>query len=363
MVTSVAYVAPSMTPMPSEAPTGSRPYSTSDAVGVDYRTVIQATVAGTVARGSRIVVTGAAEVRGGSRARPRPVRLYEKVRSRWVLRVGGRTSRRGNFTLAAPAGAGIATRVFQVRAPSAPGLRPGATHLLHVRVVSTKVSPNPPPTYPIVPDPGPDGAWDPSEPIGAEPAPAGNPADWTWLMDAESRWNPCRVITWGYNPANGYAGSLDDMKRAFAKISARAGLRFHYVGTTVAVGGSDVTNPAGMDIVVAWSDAAHNPDLSGSTVGLGGGLAWGAQDGTGWVMTSGYILLDRKGSLRHGYDVTGSPTWGQIMIHEAMHAVGLSHARGREEIMYPSANSLNHRFGYGDVTGLNRAGINSGCWS
>jgi hypothetical protein len=102
--------------------------------------------------------------------------------------------------------------------------------------------------------------------------------------------------------------------------------------------------------------------LAGSVVGVGGGSAHGVYDrDVSWKMTRGYIVLDKAHSLRPGYDKTGSGTWGQVMQHEVLHALGLGHAAGREEMMYTSITSTNHLFGAGDITGFDKIGAGNGC--
>jgi hypothetical protein len=207
----------------------------------------------------------------------------------------------------------------------------------------------------------PSGDWDPAEyPALGLPLALGNPLDWTWLWNGGARWNPCRVITWAYNPSAGYGGSLADVQRAFAKVAGRTGLHFKYVGATGFVyhGGND--NPAGVDVVVGWSDAAHLGSLAGGVVGVG----WAypvSGPGVANEIVSGYVVLDRAELLNGGFATGGMPTWGQVMEHEIGHVVGLGHARGDDQLMAASAGAGNHLFGAGDLLGLTLAGSVSGC--
>jgi hypothetical protein len=191
--------------------------------------------------------------------------------------------------------------------------------------------------------------------------------DWTYLFTGGARWNPCTTIEWAYNPAGGYAGSLADMQEAFDRLAARTGLTFSYVGATTYVPWTGGTFPAGADIALGWADATQVSSLSGSTVGVGGGSTSSTRAGADVPakIVRGQVVFD-KGDLlrlRQGYDGSGSGTWGQVFVHEVMHALGLGHAAGAEQVMYPSITATNHRFGAGDLTGLGRVGASAGCLS
>lgn len=330
---------------------------------VDRRTVVAASAPAQVAVRQQIAIKGVAQVRGRRAAKPRPVRLLERRGSKWVRIGARRTSRIGDFAFRVSGKSRTGVRTFKVRIPRHKGLRAGATSVLRVRVVRTAVRvPAPVGLPPLAPTPV--GSYDPPEPIPAgEPAPQGVSTDWTWLYDDGGRWNPCSVISWGYYAGRGYPGAVNDVKRAFAKISARTGLRFRYAGTVSAPPGPGMSAVPGFDIVVGWSDAGKVPQLAGSVVGLASAIATSTTPGADvrWRLQRGWVALDADAVLRPGYDVSGWPTWGQVMVHEALHTLGLGHAGHQVQVMYGAVSSLNHRFGAGDLGGMLRVGTTYGC--
>ena len=78
-------------------------------------------------------------------------------------------------------------------------------------------------------------------------------------------------------------------------------------------------------------------------------------------LVRGRMVLDSESPLRPGFHPSGNPTWGQVMLHELMHVVGLGHAGGRDQVMFASANAENHRLGAGDIGGLRAVGSARGC--
>jgi hypothetical protein len=79
------------------------------------------------------------------------------------------------------------------------------------------------------------------------------------------------------------------------------------------------------------------------------------------LIVAGYVLLDRDHPLPGGFGVVGS-SWGKTMLHEMTHAVGLGHAAGAEQLMYPTVAQTPADFGAGDLTGLTAVGAGQGCF-
>ncbi|MDP9822266.1 hypothetical protein J2S59_002075 [Nocardioides massiliensis] len=303
--------------------------------------------------GTRFRITGTVRLHGGTRRAKRPVRLAEQTTAgTWRTTAAKASTATGRFAFTVAAGARARTRTFRVVAPRHRGLKRVATQRT-VRVVRALAVPTPPAPTP----PGPS----PVTPY----APAGDPNDWTFLYDGGARWNPCRTITWAYNPARQTYDALGDVKRSFDLVSAQTGIQFVYLGLSdrVPVAATGTPTP-GAAIHVAWATRHQIPAFQGSTVGLGGSTAVyrGRPDlDASYEVVDGYLLFSTHPPLRPGFDVAGTATWGQVMTHELLHVLGLGHARGAEQLMAPGVSALNHRLGAGDLTGMTRVGATRGC--
>lgn len=204
--------------------------------------------------------------------------------------------------------------------------------------------------------------------------PRGDAADWasisgTNLDGSIVRWDPCSTVRWVYNP-NGteavYPQAIDDLSLVFSRISRRTGLRFQYVGssTKVPYKSSDQILPADdqqADLFVAFADKYEVNTFDSAVVGLGGPLYYKkAIDNTLWI-DSGGVLLDKSMIRRAPYrNSTDYKNLLSLMTHEVLHAVGLGHAKGEWQVMYPALRDT-ARFGAGDLGGMTAHGSTHGC--
>ena len=339
------------TPVPAAHPV----VTAQDAVRLHKPAPLALSAPRTVPAGGKIRFAGDVVVKA---RKPRRVQVDELTARGWRTVAKATSKRTGAFSVRVAAGTTSTTRVFRAEAPATRGLAGYRTVKLRVKVTKTAI-PTTGPTIPGTVD------YDPAEGLPDGHVSAGSKSDWTYLFDTEpnafgSRWDPCTVITWTYNPAAEAYPALADVRRAFAKISGVSGLRFKYLGNQQShryVGDNDDLDTMTEKMVVGWADEDEFADLDGASVGIGGGLAHlvsGAD--VDLQMVQGYLTLDNdpKTALAQGFNGSG---WGQVMMHEILHALGLGHAKGANQLMFGTATSQNYQFGAGDITGMQKVGL------
>jgi hypothetical protein len=96
---------------------------------------------------------------------------------------------------------------------------------------------------------------------------------------------------------------------------------------------------------------------SGAVAGEAGPRSMSAPR-NGWIRwESGSVGLNASASFTLDY---GSDGWGQVLLHELGHVMGLGHVNDPNQVMYPTtANAL--EYGAGDLAGLYAVGPAQGC--
>ncbi len=203
----------------------------------------------------------------------------------------------------------------------------------------------------------------------------GNPRSYELFAPA-GRWNPCQVIGYRVNTQGAPAGALNDAKIAIANVARTTGLRYAYRGTTRVIPGAGDTflspYPKDTQLVIAWvkpGTSKHLPKGS-DYVGYGGWLSLGEPTRFGsksyYPITQGFVVVDRTRKMRSGFGL-GDPkglsgTWGQLVMHELGHTVGLTHVMDKKQLMYPYLQYRAAAWGLGDLGGLYNLGARLGCF-
>ncbi len=297
-------------------------------------------------RGQRVVVRG--RLRG---ADVRRVVLQSRQAGRWVVRARTRT-RAGRYRLPVPTSS-YGTFTYRLVAPVTPRQRRAGLR----RTVGV-------PADLTVARPAPGTARE-----SAAPAAVGDPADYSFIHSAPARWDPCSTITYRVNTSQAPASALPDTFGAVARIERATGLDLEYVGPTdlVPQDSRAADYPPDTQIVVAWADPTGSAMITRPGVaGVGGPMGWGGtvdEDGADVVTwRRGTVVLNSalNDTLRAGFG-TGT-TLGKLLMHEIGHVVGLGHAEGEDQVMFPT---LKHEhptaWGAGDLTGLRLLGVEQGC--
>lgn len=202
-----------------------------------------------------------------------------------------------------------------------------------------------------------------------------------FLTSPPVRWNPCRTVRYRVNTQGAPEGALGDAKQAVAMTAAASGLKFTFMGTTKVVPGAKKTNdldssyPDDTDLVIAWSKPADTQWLKSrsSVLGVGGvyyDLTPQKVGKSSWFQAvQGYVVLNSTKSLPGGFgtgrEVGELGTWGQVLLHEVGHTVGLDHPDlpDKAQIMYPETTYKDAAWGRGDLTALRKVGAVSGCFA
>lgn len=203
----------------------------------------------------------------------------------------------------------------------------------------------------------------------AQPAPVSAAASsYTFLTgETVARWDPCRVIGWRVRTRDARpSGALDDVRRAFWRLTLATGFRFQFRGYTSVIPqwGSHRNFPTDTQIVVAWV----RPWRSTLFAVTAGDAVTGTFYETGWHNPDGSpaeriakvgVVIDARLLLRRGYG--WGITRGDLLLHELGHAMGLGHVDSSAEAMYPVMSSGRAHYGFGDLTGLAERGAPMGC--
>lgn len=202
-----------------------------------------------------------------------------------------------------------------------------------------------------------------------------------FLTSPAVRWNPCAPIGYSVNAAQAPQGAVEDVHAAIKRVALATGLEFIDKGATKVIPGArstselDDTYPKGTQLVVAYAKPSQSGYLRASrdVLGVGGVFYQKAPERVGrttWRRAvQGYVVLDPSHGLPAGFGSGRSSgklgTWGQVLMHELGHTVGLDHPATPDatQIMHPATTKKPAQWGLGDIVGLRILGRSSGCFT
>jgi hypothetical protein len=283
-----------------------------------------------VAAGTPVTVAGKVRDRGRKR---RVVVLEQKVAGGWRTVERTRSTRRGAYAMAVP------THWFY-------------SSRMRVRVTRTRRSP---------------GDVSGAKRVAVVPGyvPTGSSSDWAWSDRPRIVANPCRTITYGINTSRALpdpATATATIQQAVALLEQATGMRFRYVGETSAMPFDRRHRKRDPRLVFGWTSDAETPLDLGPAVAARGGA-----DKARWARDARGRRVGEAVSMGVIYDTADLYTMQtgllHLTMHELGHAVGLGHVGVPDQHMTtsPTGYDLPLAYGAGDLAGLARAGLQSGC--
>jgi hypothetical protein len=172
------------------------------------------------------------------------------------------------------------------------------------------------------------------------------------------------------NPAQAPAKGVNDAHKAIRATEEATGLTFVYDGETdeVFAGDHDPYQPdrygeRWAPVLIGWSSEplwVENPTSApGVPIGVGGSNTVLNDEGKA-VFVSGMAVFDPSQELSSGF---GGETWGQVMLHELGHVVGLDHVDDEAAVMNSTLRLRPASWTEGDRAGLWQLGIGQSCVS
>ena len=180
------------------------------------------------------------------------------------------------------------------------------------------------------------------------------------------RWDACRRISWTFNPRSSPNRALKQVRAGIRRIHLATGLDFVYVGRTDQKPNPYGNNVDNADVIIGWRTAKDYSMFRQhpGTAGIGGNMYYsGFREADGSAVSKavqgGVVLNASMRGLSNGFG--RGTTWGEVIIHELGHVMGLSHIDAKSQIMYYSVRRRNADWGAGDLAGFRRLGDVRGC--
>jgi len=194
-----------------------------------------------------------------------------------------------------------------------------------------------------------------------------DPGGYSFLATAPEgepvRWDPCRPVHVVVRAQDEPPGGRQAVTSALAEVGEAAGLVFVVDGETDEAPEERrrTTDPdrygkRWSPVLVAWSDAAEHPPLTGA-VGVAGPSP--GVGGTAQTWVTGTVVLDAAWFADNLPQDIGARRAEAVLAHELAHLAGLGHSRDPFSLMSPAYQSV-YGFSLSDRAGLARLG-GGGC--
>ena len=200
---------------------------------------------------------------------------------------------------------------------------------------------------------------------------AGSESEYSFLaFDPQSqepvKYDPCTPLRYVVDRRLAPKGALADLDAGIAIFEEEMGVDFVFEGFTDEPADADraIYQPKRYGkrrwapILIAWVPAEELLQPDDQAVGAAGSASVENADGQ-LVYVTGMVTFNAEARLLPGYEFGDS--WGDVVLHELGHLVGLAHVDDYRQVMYPDVTGGDARLGAGDLAGLARLGRDEGC--
>lgn len=182
---------------------------------------------------------------------------------------------------------------------------------------------------------------------------------------APIRWDSCTPIRYVVRRQAGPPVGFEMVQEALQRTADATGLRFQFEGFTDELLDAWQADPDHAETADAWIGWAFDDEvpslgpLAEDTYHLGmGGPAWTSGD---TQIIEGSAVLRADTTLDHRFGA--GETYGNVLLHEIGHMVGLGHSDSPADIMYPELGPDSpESWGPGDLAGLYALGSSQPCF-
>jgi len=201
--------------------------------------------------------------------------------------------------------------------------------------------------------------------------PAGNPRSYAFLQVDPStgepaRYNPCEPLRYVIDRRLAPRGTIADLRQGLELVSEATGIEFAFAGYAEE---EDIANrPAYQPdrygprhwapVLFTWLPVDRLLIPDDEAVGAAGSVAVRNSRGD-LVYVTGTVTFNYEARLLNGFELGDS--WGDVVLHELGHLLGLAHVEDTTQVMHPDVTGGEARLGAGDLAGLRRLGRNGGC--
>ena len=194
--------------------------------------------------------------------------------------------------------------------------------------------------------------------------PAGDERSYAFLTvdpatEEPARYNPCEPIRYVIDRRLAPKGTIADLRRGLELTTEVSGIEFHFAG--YASEENLLNRPAYQPdrygrgrwapVLFTWVPRGALLVPHDEAVGSAGSNPVRNADGE-LVYITGIVTFNYTARLLNGYDIGDS--WGDVVLHEIGHLLGLAHVEDTTQVMHPNVTGGEARFGAGDIAGLRR---------